>query len=402
MSEPFFITWSKQSGAPTLPVERAEHDEFILQNGQRVYDFSSTSFQSNFGHSQASILASIRQQLDEMPIASPKAVFELKRSVTHRLLRFLSDGKEPTHGKIFYTVSGAEAVENALKISRHITGRKVVLARRRSYHGASLGAMSVSGDWRSQPHLNFSEGTVRIPEPNDDPDGSITRQVIVDTGPETIAAVIVESISGVNGVVIPPQSWWDAMRELCTEHGILFIVDEVLAGFGRTGRNFGFHHFDIQPDLVTMSKGISGGYVPFGAVWVNDAIAARYDEEVLACGLTSYAHPLGLAALDGVLQWLETETDHKRELEQVFADCLNRWSEHPQVEEVRSAGLLAGIDLRVPPPSWQTLIDQGLYVVAKENMLVLAPPFVSTPERLRAAFATLETCVLSEHRSQVS
>ena len=372
-----------------------------LRMGRRIYDFASTSFQASFGHSQRTIQDRVHAQLDAMPIASPKAVFELKRTVTDRLLDRLAVAGGRSRGKIFYTVSGAESVENALKIARHQTGREIVLARRRSYHGATLGAMSVSGDWRSHSHVNFSDGTVRIPEPNEDPDGAQTRQIVLEEGPSKIAAVIVESISGVNGVVVPPQTWWESVRGLCDEFGIRLIVDEVLAGFGRTGRDFGFHHFGVRPDIVAMSKAISGGYIPFGAVWVNDAIADYYDDEVLACGLTNYAHPLGLAALSGVLDWLESSErgEEKKRLEQTFTTCLEKWARHPQVSEVRSLGLLAGIDLHVPAPSWQDMVDAGLSVVAKKQMLVLAPPFVSSPQRLVAAFDVLEGCVLSKCES---
>jgi taurine--2-oxoglutarate transaminase len=196
----FFLTWNKQVGADSLPVYGVRNDEFILDNGQRVYDFVSTSFQANFGHTCEPIRQRIHQQLDRMAIASPKAIFGLKEIVSRRLLDYLNlDDGEANLGKIFYTVSGSEAVENALKIARHSSGRNIVLARKKSYHGATLGAMSVSGDWRSHPHVNFSEGTVRIPEPDDDPDAEKFASIVKQTGPERIAAVIVETISGTNG-----------------------------------------------------------------------------------------------------------------------------------------------------------------------------------------------------------
>ena len=212
----YFITWSKQLGADALPVSGARHDEFILDDGRSIYDFTSTSFQAGFGHSCEPIRQRIHQQLDRMPIASPKATFDLKQIVSRRLLEYVGlDDGQANAGKIFYTVSGSEAVENALKIARHITGRKIVLSRKKSYHGASLGSMSVSGDWRSLPHAGFSEGTVRIPEPDDDPDAAKTTEIVRKTGPGNIAAVIVETISGANGVVIPPLSWWDGLTRLC-------------------------------------------------------------------------------------------------------------------------------------------------------------------------------------------
>lgn len=395
MTDQVFITWNKQVGAAQINVCGAERDEFILSDKRRLYDFTSTSFQSSFGHSCEAIRMRIHQQLDEMPIASPKSTFQLKDDVSNRLLELLDLKSDQGPGKLFYTVSGSEAVENALKIARHWTGRPVVLARSRSYHGASLGAMSVSGDWRSSGHLNFSEGTVRIPEPDDDPNGARFAEIVRSTGADRIAAVIVETISGVNGVVIPPQSWWDSIAKTCRDSGILLICDEVLSGFGRTGRAFAYQHFGLRPDLVTMSKGITGGYIPFGAVWVSPTVAEKYDREVLACGLTNYAHPLGLAALDGVLDLFEDEDfcQAKKELETEFAACLVELARNPMVTKYRQKGLLAAIEFAGRAPEWQAFIDAGLYLVTRESSIIIAPPFISTPQRLRQAFDAMNRVI---------
>ncbi len=395
MTDQVFITWNKQVGAAQIDVIGAERDEFILADGRRLYDFTSTSFQSSFGHSCEAIRRRIHEQLDAMPIASPKSSFALKDRVSSRLLKLLELDSERGPGKLFYTVSGSEAVENALKIARHWTGRPIVLARSRSYHGASLGAMSVSGDWRSSGHLNFIDGTVRIPEPDDDPNGDQFADIVRSTGSERIAAVIVETISGVNGVVIPPQSWWDGITKTCRDWGILVICDEVLAGFGRTGLPFAYQHFGLRPDLVTMSKGITGGYIPFGAVWVSPLVAARYDKEVLACGLTNYAHPLGLAALEGVLNLFEDDDfcQSKRELEATFAECIAALARNPLVTGYRQKGLLAAVEFLDRAPQWQACIDAGLYLVTREKSIIIAPPFVSRPERLKGAFDALTRVV---------
>ena len=387
-ARPYFYTWNYQPVADVFPVQRAEHDEFVLDDGRRVYDFISTSFQTNFGHSHPVICDAIRRQLGQMPVASPKAAFELKQRVSLRLNELVG----LPGGRIFYTVSGSESVENALKMARQITGRTKIAARRKSYHGATLGALSVTGDWRNDPHFTLDQHTVRIPEPTDDPDLSQTRQVIVDAGPTSIAAVIFETISGTNGVVRPTQEWFDGMTAICREHGILLIIDEVLCGFGRTNRAFAFQHFDLQPDFICMSKAISGGYVPFGAVWTGPRVVEYYDAEKLACGLTNYAHPLGLAALDAVLDILEDEQfrANKITLESQLSKALVEIAAWDSVREVRCHGMLAAVDLDHPAPSWDLMFDNGLHVYSKHNTVIVAPPLVSAPDRLATATDVLQ------------
>jgi taurine--2-oxoglutarate transaminase len=318
-----------------------------------------------------------------MPIASPKATFSLKTETSRRLCKLI--GLEG--GKIFYTVSGAESVENALKIARQITGKKIILARQKSYHGASLGALSVTGDWRNRPHLTFDEGTVRIPEHADDPDLSQTSQIIRRTGSESIASVILETISGTNGMSVPNREWMTGIQALCRKHRLMLIIDEVLVGFGRCGPPFAFHDYGLVPDLVCMSKAISGGYVPFGAVWTSPAIAQHYENEVLSCGLTSYGHPLGLAALEAVLDTLldrDFQT-HKSRLETRFALRIGALQNMLGVTETRCRGLLAAVYFDRPAPSWQSAFDRGLHLFASDRFNILAPPYVSSIERLDQA-----------------
>ena len=373
--QPFYYSWTAQKSSVEFPVKKAEGPFFILDDDRRVFDFISTSFQTNFGHSHPTIKQSIVRQLEQMPIASPKSTFELKSRVSQNLLQLIGLGD----GKIFYTVSGAEAVENALKIARQLTGRKIVLSRRKSYHGASLGALSVTGDWRNDPHLTFDEGTVRIPEHDEDPDLSQTRKIIFETGPENIAALILETISGTNGMSIPHPSWFHGLQQICREHGIQFILDEILVGFGRCGTDFAFQMYGLEPDLVTLSKAISGGYIPFGAVWTSREIAERYADDVLACGLTNYGHPLGLAALAGVLEVL-TDPEfrrRKKQLESLFADEIEKIAGLPQVQETRCRGLMAAVYLDGDAPSWKTAFEHGLHLFSNDNLVILAPPYVT-------------------------
>lgn len=388
-ARPFYYTWNHQPATDVFEVERAEHDEFVLQDGRRVYDFISTSFQASFGHNHPAIREAIHRQTDLMPVASPKSTFELKRRVSARLNQLIG----LAGGKLFYTVSGSEAVENALKMARQMTGRTKVLARKKSYHGASLGALSVTGDWRNQPHFTLDEQTVRIPEPSDDPQLETTREIVSCADPKHIAAIILETISGTNGVAIPSQHWFDGIVALCREYDILLIADEILCGFGRTGPPFAFQEFGLQPDFVCMSKGITGGYIPFGAVWTGPRAVEYYDTEKLVCGLTSYAHPLGLAALDAVLDLLSDPTfqENKVSLERHFGQAMREIREWPVVREVRCQGLLAAIDLLDrPAPTWQTMFDGGIHAFSSASTVVLSPPFISAPARLTESLDKLK------------
>lgn len=381
----FYYTWSKQSGIAPLEIQRADNDHFVLSDGRRVYDFISTSFQTSFGHSNQAIIGSMMAQLQEFAIAPPKATFPLKVQVSRELIALLG----VPGGKIFYTVSGAEAVENAIKMARRISGKPIILSRQKSYHGASLGAMSVSGDWRSSEHLNFSEGTQRIPEPSEDPQAEGAREVVKRTGADRIAAVIVETVSGTNGVVIPPAEWLAGLRRLCDDFGLLLILDEVLVGFYRCGRPFAFHHFGAQPDMVCMSKALTGGYVPMGAVWTSAKIADFYDRQMLVGGLTSYAHPLGLAAIRGMLQQVH-EPEFLQGLaqrESLFAERVRELAHRHGGSPVRLLGMLAAIEFGSRQlPSASDFLASGLHLYTKENMMILGPPLTTDPTRMCDAF----------------
>ena len=399
-AKPYYYTWCQQPDAAVerFPVTAAERDEFVLQDGRRIYDLLSTSFQANFGHGHPVIREAIKSQLDTMAIASPKATFDLKNTVSERLLELIG----LPNGRMFYTVSGSESVENALKIARQITGRTIVAARQRSYHGATLGALSVTGDWRNGPHFTLDEHTLRIPEPHDDPQLTETRQRMEAIGKDNIAAVILETVSGTNGVIIPEPEWLQRIATLCQEHGIFLIIDEVLCGFGRTGPHFAFQSYDIVPDMVCMSKAITGGYVPFGAVWTGPRVHQFYERQILSCGLTNYAHPLGLAALSAVLDLLSDPAllENKRQLEDLLSSWLSEVSKNSLIRATRCRGLLAAIELNGPAPVWDEFLNAGLHAFSKESLVVVAPPFVSKPERLAAALEQLTTLLGAERSTR--
>lgn len=384
----FFFTWSKQIGVAPFQIQSACEDYFVLSDGRKIYDFISTSFQASFGHSNRVIIDAVIAQLQHLAIAPPKATFPLKSEVTKGLIELLGFQA----GKIFYTVSGAEAVENAIKMARRITGKPIVLSRQRSYHGASLGAMSVSGDWRSNEHLSFTAGTERIPEPDVDPQAEGAREVVSRVGAEHIAAIIVETVSGTNGVVIPPASWFAGLRRICDDFGLMLILDEVLVGFYRCGQPFAFHNFGVQPDMVCLSKAITGGYVPLGAVWTNPQIASFYDHQVLVGGLTSYAHPVGLAAFQGVLKQVQEPQflEGLRQRESLFALRIRQLSERHGGSEIRQLGMLAAIEFGSRLlPSAAEFLAAGLHLYTKENMMILGPPLTTDLNRMNSAFESI-------------
>ena len=379
MDHPFFIPWSKQNDAHFFEIDKFKGPFFFDKQGEKTFDLVSGSFHVGFGFDNSVIIKNIEDQLKKFPIALSKAVFPLKTQASKRLLSFLN-----LDGKIFYTVSGAEAVENAVKMARLITGRKIIAARKSSYHGATLGALSISGDWRRNDHIFFDDHVLRLPEYSEDPHALKTRKLIEKTGPSKIAAFCLETITGANGVLIAPKTWWKGIEKICNDFDIKLILDEVICGFQRTGLPFAFQHFSLSPDFVCLAKGITGGYIPFGAVFVKEENARYFDDNILSCGLTNYAHPLGLAALCGVLDIVENNSFLKKakNLAEIFNQKIMEISQNKNINSVRSKGLLAALDLK-KDISWQQLMEKKLHLVVHSQRIILAPSLVFKPNELK-------------------
>ena len=387
---PFFFSWVKQSNPLRFSISSVDGVKLITENGHELIDMSSISYQASFGHNHPTIIKHMKAQLDTVPMSAPRGIFPGKIETTNELLKYM-DKKD---GKIFYTTGGAETVENALKIARDVSKRKLVLARKISYHGATMGALGATGDWRNTAHALPQDWVVRFPEPSEPDALAKTRQIILDHGQENFAAFIIETITGGNGVFEGSQEWWDGISEMCREFGILLIMDEVICGFGRTGLSFGYMHYNVKPDIICLAKGITGGMVPFGAVWVSHNIADYYMARVLACGLTNYAHPLGVAALAGVLEIVQ-DFDFQKHLEhisKVFKRELDIIQALPEVETIRSRGMLAGIDLNVDI-QWKTFFDKGIHLATQNKRIVLAPPLIITEEELVEGMKRLKKAI---------
>lgn len=396
---PFFFTWTAQHHAKAFPLTGGDGAYFTTADGGRWLDLGALSYQVNAGHGHRRIVDAIKRQADELCLASPTAVFPAKVQLAEKLLALAGPG----YAKVFFCLGGAEANENALKMARLVTGRYKLLSRYRSYHGASMGALALTGDWR-RPALEPSiPGVVHVQDCYCDrcPFGKTVdicrRECATNVGEVMrlegagFAAAFFEPVPGANGVLVPPPDYWPLVRKACDEDGALLVADEVLTGFGRLGKPFGFQHWDVTPDLITCAKGLASGYQPIGAVIVHERVAKRFDEQVLACGLTYYAHPTGCAAALETLRVYEDEGMYEnaarlgpvllRELQAVAARLGVR-------SFVRGLGLLAALELEAPPAAWAALSAAlaerrlSLHVDGKRGTAIFAPPLCIGEEDL--------------------
>ena len=390
---PYYISWAKQKGASTFNIASVDGVKITTDEGLNIIDMTSISYQAHFGHNHPTIIKHLKDQLDTIPMSSPKGVYPGKNESTYELLNYM--GK--LEGKIFYTTGGAETVENALKIARDITKKKIILARQNSYHGATMGALGATGDWRNTSQLLPRDWVVRIPEPGDVGAVQNTREIILKNGPDNIAAIIIETVTGGNGVYYGDQEWWTGISELCKEFNILLIMDEVVCGFGRTGKPFGYMHYNVHPDMICLAKGITGGMIPFGALWTSQKIAEHYEENILTCGLTNYAHPMGMAAMKGVLEIVKDAKFQANLLsvEKIFAEALEDLKALKTVKEIRVKGMLAAIDL-TKSIDGKKFLERGLYLVSQTNRIILAPPLIITPSELKTAMKTISDIIKEE------
>jgi taurine--2-oxoglutarate transaminase len=371
MKFPYFFSWAKQTTKDFFKLESAKSASLKTDQGELI-DLSSVSYQASFGHHPKAVVKAVKKQLDSLVMAPPKAFFKLKFEQSERLLHFM--GLE-SKGRLFYTTGGSESVENALKMARDFSGKKLIVARQNSYHGATIGALSITGDWRHNDHLTLGDYTVRIPEPMEDPEG-LKLESIIKEKHQDIAAFCLETITGGNGVYIPSEKWYKKVQELCDKYSILLILDEVVCGFYRTGKSFGFKHYPfLKPDFICLAKAISAGVIPFGAVWVNEKIASSYDNKVLSCGLTNYAHPMGLAAMKGVLDICESQKFRETLNDNLhfFAEKLDEVKKLKGIKEIRRVGMLAAIEHTLTF-NFESITKAGLFVVAQNGRLIVAPP----------------------------
>src|SRR5256712_3041529 len=293
--------WSAQSKVDPIPVGRGKGIYFWTPEGKRFIDFNSQLMCVNIGHGDERVIRAIQQQVEVLAYASPFMATEPRARLGAKLAAIAPGDIDV----FFFTNGGAEANENAIKVARFYTGRHKILARYRSYHGATAGSMTLTGDprrWAAEPGL---PGVVHLLDPYHGIERgresvrsvlAMIEEIIQLEGPHTIAAFILETVSGTNGVLVPPDGYMQGVRELCTKHGIVMICDEVMAGFGRTGEWFAIDHWKVVPDIITMAKGLTSAYVQLGAVGMRRALADHFKDKVFYGGVTHHNHPLAGAA----------------------------------------------------------------------------------------------------------
>jgi taurine--2-oxoglutarate transaminase len=419
------FSWSAQASVNPIPMVKGEGIYFWDADGKRYIDMNSQLMCVNIGHGDRRVIEAIKRQADELAYAGPG----MATAVRARVGKMLADLTPGDLNRFFFTLGGAEANENAIRIARMVTGRQKIMARYRSYHGATAGGITLTGDprrWANEPGI---PGVVRFFDPykyrshlyrQGDSDAAFSRRCLDETeeiiayeGPHTIAAMVIETVTGTNGLIVPPDGYIHGLREICSGHGILLICDEVMCGLGRTGRWFAVDHWDVVPDMITMAKGLTSAYLPLGAVAVSDRIASYFDKNVFYGGLTYNAHPMSLAAAEACLQvMMEDDTmGHTQRMGGVLSELHAQMkAKHPSVGDVRSIGLFGVLELvrdrktKEPmapfngtSPEMQNLgaylREHGMYVFINWNNLFTNPPLCITEEQLRHAFTVIDSAL---------
>src|SRR5438105_5032859 len=407
--------WSAQAKVDPIPVARAKGIYFWTPEGKRFIDFNSQLMSVNIGHGDERVIQAINEQAQTFAYANPFMATEPRARLGAKLA-------EITPGDIdtfFFTNGGAEANENAIKIARFFTGRHKIIARYRSYHGATAGAISLTGDprrWAAEPGI---PGVVRVLDPyhgiergweSAESSLAMIEETIQLEGSHTIAAFILETVVGTNGILIPPDGYMQGVRKLCDKYGILMIADEVMAGCGRTGTWFAIDHWKVVPDLISMAKGLTSSYLPLGAVGMRHHIAQHFQNNVFYGGLTYNSHPMGCAAALATIRVYEEDglLDNSKKMGAIMKGLgAELQAKHPSVGAVRSIGLFGIVELvrsrktRRPMAPFngtseemaalgRFFRDQGLYTVVRWNYFFTNPPLCITEAELREAFAIID------------
>jgi taurine--2-oxoglutarate transaminase len=414
-----FFSWSVQGAVDPIVIDHAEGVWLYTPEGKRILDFNSQLMSVNIGHGDRRVIDAITEQATKLQYVQPSLfATEIRGRLGQKLAEILPGDMD----KVFFTLGGAEAIENAIKLARHFTGRYKVLARYRAYHGATMGAMTLTGDprrWANEPGL---VGVVRYPdthrwgeaEPRPVAESlQGLEDVIRYEGAQTIAAVFLETIVGTNGILIPPDGYLEGVREICDRNGILMVCDEVMAGFGRTGRWFAVDHWGVTPDLMTMAKGLTSSYLPLGAVAMRRHVAEAFDQKMYYGGLTYSSHPVSLAAALATIRVYE-EDDLMGNATRMGARMREHHerlaARHPSVGAYRNLGLFGILDLVRTRDPWTPLTpfngtsdemkaigkhlrDNGVYTLIANNSIHTNPPLCITEDELAQGFEVIDAAL---------
>lgn len=414
-------SWSKQAAINPLPIKDAEGIYLYDFDGNRYADMSSQLVNLNVGHKNRQIIDAIKEQAEKYCYIAPSYASEPRSTLAKMIVDLMPDNM----AKVFFTNGGADANENAVKIARMYTGRQKVFSRYRSYHGSTYGAGNLTGEPRRYPLEPGAPGFVKFFDPyvyrekikfdseKDAADYYVAklREQVIYEGPDSVAAIVMETITGSNGVIIPPKGYLKGVRAICDEFGIMMICDEVMAGWGRTGKMFAFENFDVKPDIVSFAKGVTCGYVQLGGVCVSKDIAAFFDDHLLSCGLTYSGHPLACAAGVACLNYYKDANilENVNKSGEALGECLEEMKKtHPSVGDVRYIGLFSAVELVKDKETREPLVPygkdpegimgrligelkkRGFMTYSHENMIIIAPPLIITAEQIKEELKKLD------------
>lgn len=424
--EHVFWTWSAQAKVNPIAVKRAKGVYFWDVDDKRYLDFNSMTMCVNIGHGDERIIKAMQEQAGELPYAAPGMTTKIRALASREVASVTPGGKL---SKVLFTLGGADANENAIKLARGYTKRHKILTRYRSYHGASAGAMAATGDPRRVAwEPNLMTGVVHFLDPyryrstfhRTNPNISEAdfaqdyvnhlEEIILYEGPESIAGILMESVTGTNGIIIPPDGYIQGVRKLCDKYGIVMICDEVMSGFGRTGKWFAIENWNVTPDIITMAKGLTSAYAPLGAVAMKPEIAAAFDEHAFESGLTYTSHPISLAAAVANIQAMREDkvVEHAAGMGAVLRRMLSDLGEaHPSIGEVRSIGLFGILELvkdrktKEPLTPWngssvemlalrKYCLDHGLFLYTHWHTVLIIPPLIISEQELKEGFDVLD------------
>lgn len=414
-------SWSKQKNINPISVEKGDGIYFWDYDGNRYSDMSSQLVNMNLGFGNKAIGEAIKEQVDKFCFVGPSYGAESRAKLAKKIIELMPDNM----GKVFFTNAGAESNENAVKIARMFTGKSKIFSRYRSYHGSSFGAGNLTGEPRRYALEPGVPGFVKFFDPyiyreaiEFESEEAATKyyltklkEQILYEGPDSIAAIVLETITGSNGIIIPPKGYLPGVRKLCDEFKILMVCDEVMTGWGRTGKMFAFENFDIKPDIVTFAKGVTCGYVQLGGVVVSKEIASYFDDNLLSCGLTYSGHPLACAAGVACVNYYEEENilSNVNTVGKVLGEKLEAMkASHSCVGDVRYIGLFSAVELVKDKETKEPLVPYGkdaegimgkiitllkekmFMTYSHENMILVAPPLIITEEQLEEELVKLD------------